>query len=206
MMAYNPAISRVLEKGGVSRFADLMTDAIPKLYGSVTRDTFMAFHDDTCGRILADFKTARRQTLSYGQAQKPLNVFLKVYVDWAKQPTRELAEHLTPLLHVPLDSVMMKFMKKEFSAEYEAAIGALRRQKLERITERVKTISAATPGAVARHLVGNEFSLAAIDKEIYLRWQDFFRSLWPGKPVQLDIIWAIKRRPVDSKTEKGCEG
>lgn len=129
-----------------------------------------------------------------------------MYVDWAKQPSRELAEHLTSLLHVPLDSVMMKFMKKEFSAEYDAAIGALRRQKLERITERMKTISEAAHRAVARHLLGNEFSLAAIDKEIYLRWQNFFRSLWPGKPVQLDIIWAIKRRPVDSKTEKGCQG
>jgi hypothetical protein len=24
-----------------------------------------------------------------------------------------------------------------------------------------------------------EFSLAAIDKEMYLEWQAFFRSLWP---------------------------
>ena len=78
MMAYNPAIGRVLAEGGVSRFADLINERIPKLYGSVTRDTFMAFHDETCGRILVDFKTARGQTLSYGQAQKPLNVFLKV--------------------------------------------------------------------------------------------------------------------------------
>jgi len=128
---------------------------------------------------------------SYGQAQKPLNVFLKVYVDWAKQPARELAEHLTPLLHVPLDIVMTKFMKKEFSDDYEAAIGAPRRQRLERVTERVKMVSATMPRAVARHLVGNEFSLTAIDnKEMYVRWQDFFRTLWPGKPVQLDIIWA----------------
>lgn len=64
MVAYNPAIVRVLEEGGVSRFADLMTDATPKLYGSVTRDTFVAFHDETCGRILADFKTARGQKLA----------------------------------------------------------------------------------------------------------------------------------------------
>lgn len=33
MMAYNPAIGRVLEKGGVDRFADLMVETVPKFYG-----------------------------------------------------------------------------------------------------------------------------------------------------------------------------
>lgn len=36
MMAYNPAIGRVLEKGGVNRFAELMVITVPKFYGLVT--------------------------------------------------------------------------------------------------------------------------------------------------------------------------
>ena len=43
MMAYNPAIGRVLEKGGVDRFADLMVETIPKFYGLVTRDHLSPF-------------------------------------------------------------------------------------------------------------------------------------------------------------------
>lgn len=196
MMAYNPAIGRVLEEGGVVRFADLMAASIPTIYGAKNGSTFDAWHAETCGRILNDFKTSRGQKLSYGQAQKPLNVFLKVYVDWAKLPSRELAEKLTPLLHVPLDSVLMKFMKREFATEYEARIASIRRLKVERIIERAKDISGdVSPRAIASRLLGSEFSLTAIDKEIYLEWQQFLRSLWPGKPVQLDIVWVLERRP-----------
>jgi len=112
MTAYNPAIGRVLEKGGVEGFTDLMLETIPKFYGLVTRDHFESVHAGACERILASFKTNRGQNLSYGQAQKPLNVFLKVYVDWAKRPDTALAEKLTPLLHVPLDSLLMEFVAR----------------------------------------------------------------------------------------------
>ena len=92
MMSYNPAIGRVLQQGGVAQFSDLMYELVPQLYtaqGSV--GDFDRWHTNTCDRILKSFKTARAQTLSYGQAQKAVNVFLKVFVDWAKQPSRDLA-------------------------------------------------------------------------------------------------------------------
>lgn len=194
MMAYNPAIGRVLEAGSVVRFADLMAAEIPKIY-SAFQASFDGWHSNMCARILAEFKTAKGEKLSYGQAQKPLNVFLKVYVDWAKLPTRELADKLTPALHCPLDSVVMKFIRREFPDAYEERIASVRRHKLERVAERAREIAGSSSRAVARRIVGNEFSLAAIDKEIYLQWQALFRSLWPGKPVQLDVIWALERKP-----------
>ena len=195
MMSYNPAIGCVLEEGGVLRFADLMAASIPNIYTALIGRTFDTWHAEVCDKILADFKTSRGEKLSYGQAQKPLNVFLKVYVDWAKLPSRELAEKLTPVLHVPLDSVLMKFMKREFESEYESRIASVRRLKMERIVERAKEISDVSPKAIANRLMGTEFSLTAIDKEIYLQWQQFLRTLWPGKPVQLDIVGVLERRP-----------
>ena len=200
-MAYNPAIGRVLEGGSVVRFADLMADEIPKIYSALIEGSFDDWHSRMCARILADFKTAKGENLSYGQAQKPLNVFLKVYVDWAKLPAREVAEKLTPALHCPLDSVVMKFIKREFPDVYEERIASVRRHKLERVAERAREIAGSSSGAVAKRIVGNEFSLAAIDKEIYLQWQALFRSLWPGKPVQLDLIWALERRPSSGEPE-----
>lgn len=206
MMAYNPAIGRVLEEGGVVRFADLMNEMVPQLYGAQSsRQDFDNWHGGTCRRLLETLKTARGQTLSYGQAQKPLNVFLKVYVDWAKQPTRELADKLLPWLHVPLDSVLMKFTRREFKTEYEARITALRQQRIERLTDRLKRTPVPSTRGLARRLVGNEFSLAAIDKETYLAWQELFRELWPGKPVELDIIWALERRPSSAAEEENSE-
>jgi hypothetical protein len=201
MMAYNPAIGRVLEGGSVVRFADLMAVEIPKIYSALIQGSFDDWHSSMCARILAEFKTAKGEKLSYGQAQKPLNVFMKVYVDWAKLPSRELAEKLTPALHCPLDSVVMKFIKREFPDAYEERIALVRRHKLDRVAERAREIAGGSSRAVAKRIVGNEFSLAAIDKEIYLQWQGLFRSLWPGKPVQLDLIWALERRPSSGEPE-----
>jgi len=197
MMAYNPAISRVLEKGGVGKFADLMIETIPKLYGHVTREHVNIMHAQTCDRILSEFKTNRNQNLSYGQAQKPLNVFLKVYVDWAKRPDPQLAEKVAPFLHVPLDSLLMKFVAREFKDEYTARILSLRRGLAHRTAERLKEhLSGSTPRMVEQALLGNEFSLTGINKEIYLAWQEFLHSLWPSKPVMLDIIWVLERAKV----------
>lgn len=195
MMAYNPAIGRVLEEGGVLRFSDLMVEQIPKLYFAVNGDAFDAWHADICTSILTSFKTAKGQKLSYGQAQKPLNVFLKVFIDWAKLPSTELAQKAVPSLHCPLDSIVMKFVKREFPVEYANCIGTVRRHKIDRFAERAQEIAGKSSRAVAKRIVGNEFSLAAIDKEMYLAWQALLKSLWPGKPVQFDIVWVLERRP-----------
>jgi len=191
MMAFNPAIGRVLEEGSVDGFADLMVETVPKFYGFVTREHFELVHSEACNRILSSFKTARAEDPSYGQAQKPLIVFLKVYVDFASRPDRELAQKLAPLLHVPLDSVLMKFVKREFLEDYENRIGRLRRQLLDRFSQRLAPIS--NPRTLARGLLGNEFSLAAIKKEIYLAWQTLFWSLYTAKPVACDIFWILER-------------
>ncbi len=189
MMAYNPAIGRVFEKGGVDRFIDLMIDTVPKFYGLVSRDHFESIHAHACQQILNSFKTNRGETISYGQAQKPLNVFLKVYVDWAKRPTGELAEKLTPLLHVPLDSLLMGFIAEEFPSDYKTRIATLRKQQAVWIAERMQ----AKPSTVERTLMRNEFSLVGINKDMYIAWQEILRTLYPAKPVALDVIWVFQR-------------
>lgn len=188
MMAYNPAIGRVLEKGGVGRFADLMVETVPKFYRHITREHFERVHAETCDLILSSFKTARNESLSYGQAQKPLNVFLKVYVDWARRPEPPVAEKLAPLLHCPLDSLLMEFIKREFPDEYVSHIAALRQRHIGHLAERLKE----KPSLVARAM-GDEFSLTAMNKEFYVAWQELLRSLYPAKPVMLDIIWVHER-------------
>jgi len=85
----------------------------------------------------------------------------------------------------------MGFIRREFPEEYENRIGRLRRQQVERATERLRGVS--NPRTLARALVGNKFSLAAISKELYLAWQELLRSLCPARPVLLDTIWVLER-------------
>jgi len=201
MMAYNPAIGRVLEKGGVDRFQDLVWEIIPKLYQvQSSREDFDRLHAQTCEQLMRSLKTAKGNTLSYGQAQKPVNVFLKVYVDWAKQPTPELAAKLAPMLHVPLDSVLMKSIKQQFTQSYEDRIASIRYRRIDQIAERVAALG--YPRSVAAGLVRQEFSLVGIDKETYLAWQELLRSLYPAKPVLLDVIWSLERRKANGVEEE----
>jgi hypothetical protein len=194
MMAFNPAIGRVLKAGSVAQFSSLMVELIPKLYGLPTRDRFEAWHKDACIRIVESFKTRSEGSLSYGQAQKPLNVFLKVYTAWAKQPTVALADSLLPFLHVPLDSVLMKCIAREFPGEYAAKIAPIRRRRIEWTHERVNSLGGQKfSKTLVGSVIGSEFSLTAIDEEIYKAWQDMLRSFWPGAPVRLDTLWAVNR-------------
>ena len=190
MMAYNPSIGRVLEKGSVDRFADLMVETIPKFYGLPTRERFDKIHADACDQLRSTFRTTRGENPSYGQAQKPLNVFLKVYMDWAGQPTLDLAKSMRPFLHVPLDSLLMEYIAREFPNEYGTRIVPGRQRLAEWIAGRLES---ATPKVINRTW-GKEFSLTGIvTKEIYLAWQDLLRELYPAKPVALDIIWVVER-------------
>jgi len=177
---------------------------VPRLYRVATQDDFDALHSEICRQILNGFKTNRGQTLAYGQAQKPVNVFFKVYVDWAAQPQPDLAKKLASLLHVPLDSLLMTYMKREFPILYDEKIGQIRRRNLDRTTERLRGVPEARTVArtMARSLIGSEFSLSAINQETYLAWQAFLRSLYPAKPVMLDVVWVLERKQprIDAST------
>jgi hypothetical protein len=118
-MSYNPSIGRVLEKGGVYKFIDIASERFSTVNSIRTRQDFDSWHEQFAVKIQNQVKTALNHPSSYGEAQKPINVFLKVYVDWARLPEIETAERLRPYLHVPLDSVMMKFTKRNFFKLYQ---------------------------------------------------------------------------------------
>jgi hypothetical protein len=120
MMSYNPSIGRVFRKGGVNGFILIMQEEFPRTKTIRATDEFDVWHDQTVKKIANTIATTSTgKKISYGQAQKPINVFLKVYVDWAGLPTIETATKLRPFLHVPIDSVVMKFTKQSFPKYYE---------------------------------------------------------------------------------------
>lgn len=120
MMTYNPSIGRVLKRGGVNQFIIIVWEMIQKTGNIQSRDEFDRWHDEFVGRVKNEIRTTSKgELISYGQAQKPVNVFLKLYIDWANLPNLEIANRLRNHLHVPLDSVVMKYVRSHFPKDFQ---------------------------------------------------------------------------------------
>lgn len=175
MMSYNPSIGRVLESGGVTIFKKIAIGKIDQLKTIKTQREFDKFHNIFVGDVMKNIRrTSRKTKISYGHAQKPVNVFLKIYVDWFSYPNRRIAKRIRKFLHVPLDSWVMWYAKKERHKEYDGVVIPIYKD------QRISTAN---------------LSLSIINREIYYAWQALFRKICPRKPILLDAIWA--RAPRD---------
>ena len=167
-MSYNPSIGRVLKKGGVKVFQEMAIQEVSKLEEINTMEDFDTFHKKWMSKFIDKIKTNKGLECSYGQAQKAINVFLKLFVDWANLPDENTAKKMLPFLHVPLDKILMKNVRIEYPEFYKREIKPLQGYNYS-------------------------FSLSKVDEEIYNKWQDFFRKEYPEKPLLFDITWAINR-------------
>lgn len=111
-------------------------------------------------------KRNKRKDCSYRQAQKAINVFLKLFVDWANLPDRKTAKRMRPFLHVPLDSVVMKTVIREYAEFYQQTIRPLQ----------------------------SGFNLSRLSRKAYNKWQELFRQKYPPKPLLFDVAWWSYRR------------
>jgi hypothetical protein len=168
-MSYNPSIGRVLQKGGVGIFQDMAVEKVKRLGNINSAIDFDKFHSNWIEQLTREIKRNNLRQCSFGQAHKAINVFLKLYVDWAKLPDKATASKLLPLLHVPLDSILMKTIAKKFPEFFESKIKPLRHYNYTH-------------------------SLSKIGEEEYKAWQTFFRQSYPDRPILFDIIWALRRR------------
>ena len=113
-------------------------------------------------------RTSRKNRLAYGQGQKTINVFLKLYVDWSSRPTADAAARIRPWLHCPLD----KFVMEE-----------LRSHDTETWRERIWN-----PHYRGRVEHPQRGSLASVNEPSYRAWQSWIRELSPAQPVLIDAI------------------
>ena len=195
-MAYNPSIGRVLEKGGVDKFIKVVVENIYQLEDINSQDEFDAFHEKMIAQIIKDIKTNRSEELSYGQAQKPLNVFLKVFVDWSGRPTSEKANQLRKFLHVPLDSILMSEVRNRFPREYKKYVVGIYDSIREKLRIELKQRGENIKNSDLQRIIDpSNFSLnSIINKGMYYAWQNCFRNIYPEKPILLDVLWSIKRK------------
>ena len=84
-MSYNPSIGRVLEKGGVKKFQNMVISKVTVLTNIKNTEDFDTFHKQWMSEFMNNIKTNSGDICSYGQAQKAINVFLKLLVKFLKQ-------------------------------------------------------------------------------------------------------------------------
>jgi len=123
MMAYNPSCARIFSSEANKKIKNKIFSVIESLYDIKNQSDFNKTHKEILDDIVTNVKNVNAKNLhkkiSYGQAQKGLNVFLKVYVDWANRPSQKISEIIRPLLHCPLDSYVMKTLKKKEKSLFE---------------------------------------------------------------------------------------
>lgn len=166
-MSYNPSIGRVMRKDSVKIFQKMAVEKLKELQKIKSAEDFDVFHNKWVKNFKDKIRTNNNRRCSHGQAQKAINVFLKVFVDWANLPDKETVKIILPFLHVPLDKTLMQNIKNNpvFCKDY------------------IQTLQKYT----------SSFSLSKIDKETYYKWQTFFRKKHPQKPLLFDIVWAVNR-------------
>jgi len=167
-MSYNSSIVRVLERNGVKSFQKMVEDKIKLLSSINTVQQFDKFHSKWIIEFISKIRTHKYKKCSVGQAQKAINVYLKLYVDWAHLPNNTVSKKIVPFLHVPLDSILMNYIRKNFKKIYHEKIIPIKNNK-------------------------KSMSLSQININEYLGWQKIFREYCPEKPLFFDIIWATQR-------------
>lgn len=175
----------IYKKGCVAIFQELAMQFAPTLNSITSIADFDDFHESFIQAVIGRMRPEDYDKLTWGEAQKSINVFLKNYIDRSSLPNELTANRIRPFLHVPLDSVMIKYFRKTFPFDYEKYISPEHRI----INQQFK---ASHPNAfkIPDSLLSE---LKYIFKEVYLAWQKWFRDIYPEKPVLLDTIWALER-------------
>ncbi len=169
MMAYNPSCARIFSRDANENIKDIIYSFITRIHEFDSQEQFDQAHWETLEEIVGrveNRKSSKSSTkITYGQAQKGLNVFLKVYVDWANLPTPDIAAKVKKFLHCPLDSVVMNNIRTRETGLY---------RKYQSPPCSMRTIRT---------------------HEEYMRWQNICRELVAkgnySKRTLVDVVWYL---------------
>jgi hypothetical protein len=176
----------IYQKGAVSIFQELAVQFSEQLKQITTMNEFDNFHEQFVAAVHSKIRDGEGAPLSYGEAQKSINVFLKTYIDRSNLPDIETAKRLKPFLHVPLDSVMIGYFRKNFKSAYARYVSPAHNKENEEYKAKTPSFTGKIPETMLS-------KLAYIFQDVYTAWQKWFRDIYPEKPVLLDTIWALER-------------
>ncbi len=177
-----------LEKNFFPKFQDLGWQFSRHLRLINTVAQFDDFHHQFVTAFRNTIKTRSGTVASYGEAQQPVNVFLRDYVDNIHLLKSSEAALLRPWLHVTLDGVMIYYMQSFFRDDY--------RQHIEPHNDACGYIDVGRLTSFHRQDISPSqlTEMLFIGRDTYCAWQRWFRQIYPGRPTLLDAIWSLARQ------------
>lgn len=169
------------QKGSSRRFQFFTWRQMQKLSGVTEIEQFDQFHNEFVELICNKILDHKGNKLLYGHAQKPVNVFLKLYFDSSSLPAKNTAEKIGPFLHVTLESLTMKYFFEDYRHLYDEFVSP--------------TIKRNNVNKMVRFTNEEYLNIKNITSlEHYQGWQKLFRTIYPPKPIHLDLVYSILSR------------
>ena len=181
-------LEKRLERQFFPKFQELSFRFALKLKTVRTRDEFDLFHRSYIQTFRQEIKTRGGTIVSYGDAQKPVNIFLKEYVEKNNVMEASQTAIISPLLHVTLDGIILMYMQSFFREDFNTFIAPANKicgliETYDITQYRAKDISESLQN-----------QLMFINHGVYSAWQAWFRAISPDRPVLLDAVWSIARK------------
>lgn len=165
------SIHRRYEKNAPKIFCPIALAQFEELVTSKNKDAFDQAHHKFVLAVLKKLRSSDKdRSLFYGEAAKPVNVFLKIV---CQAPNAPLWSHL----HAPLDRISMDYHAKEYQKEFEETVWPQYREEY--------------PEKFTRSMIKPLEIVSIRNKNIYMAWQEMFRRLY-GAAILADDIWTKK--------------
>ena len=116
------AMLRVFQKGSAPTVKTMLRRALGRLGAVRTRRQFEGVHQRFCRAFARKVRVAKTGTnASYGHGAKVLDVALKVCVHYCSLPSPLTARRIRPLLHLGIDTPIMKHLSLQHSLRLAAS-------------------------------------------------------------------------------------
>jgi hypothetical protein len=177
-------LSRLMERDFLPKLQDLAWQHSQEFKSVCSAEDFDACHHRFVDSLLTHIRSRSGGSVSYGEAQQAVNIFLKEYVECSQILPAEESRRLSPFLHVTLDGVVILYLQAFFRDGYLHYVAPAMAGGCD-FPEPSFHIKDVNEKSLRR--------LLAFDYEPYSAWQSWFRSIAPERPVLLDAVWSLAR-------------
>ena len=185
-------LSARLERGFFPKFQELGWQFSRRLRSLNTIAEFDSYHHEFVTAFRETVRTRHGTIISYGEAQQPINIFLKDYIENILLLNADEAARLRPYIHVTIDGVMIYYFQSFFYEDYLRHVAP--HNGIGGYLDSNRTAPFHRQDLSKSQLT----QLLFISRDTYYAWQSWFRQIHPDRPSLLDTTWSIARQTLFS--------
>jgi hypothetical protein len=180
-------LAKRMERDFYPKYQELAWQHSARLKSVSTQAEFDAYHHAFVVACRDTLRARSGTTISYGEAQQPVNIFIKEYAEQSNLMDAATVARLQPFLHVTLDGVMIFYMQSFFREDYLKYIAPFDKESGYIGTAQLTSFHAKDWSQ------SQLTQLLFMSREVYTAWQGWFRLIQPERPALLDALWAVAR-------------